>query len=304
MAITTKEQAFQVLETQKNGIPFEAIDFLYNSPTDEDILNKIRSTLEQIYDNIDQLEEGFYSELWYAIAAENHLDLSLLDAIIGMLTKEEYGDEYINEQAGFLIGLMAKKHGNAVVDKVLEVIQQILEEGNILVPYEYLFEVVYHADEVRHKAIILQILSHTDSEDVPMFAAYLCQARLLIFLPAINEFIKIQEERAKEDEYILFLISPLLEALEDWEKGKEKQPPYIEIRKHWKLYYKEYEDDFEESDSFGLKQLSESVYESDDSYYLYSEQTPKVNNTPKIGRNDPCPCGSGKKYKKCCLKNK
>jgi preprotein translocase subunit SecA len=22
---------------------------------------------------------------------------------------------------------------------------------------------------------------------------------------------------------------------------------------------------------------------------------------PKVGRNDPCPCGSGKKYKKCCL---
>ncbi|HEC62475.1 MAG TPA: hypothetical protein ENI27_09540, partial [bacterium] len=21
----------------------------------------------------------------------------------------------------------------------------------------------------------------------------------------------------------------------------------------------------------------------------------------KIGRNDPCPCGSGKKYKMCCL---
>ena len=25
---------------------------------------------------------------------------------------------------------------------------------------------------------------------------------------------------------------------------------------------------------------------------------------PKIGRNDPCPCGSGKKYKKCCGKGK
>ncbi len=22
---------------------------------------------------------------------------------------------------------------------------------------------------------------------------------------------------------------------------------------------------------------------------------------PKVGRNAPCPCGSGKKYKKCCL---
>lgn len=24
----------------------------------------------------------------------------------------------------------------------------------------------------------------------------------------------------------------------------------------------------------------------------------------KTGRNEPCPCGSGKKYKKCCLRNK
>ncbi|MGL6193543.1 MAG: DUF1186 domain-containing protein [Thermoguttaceae bacterium] len=26
------------------------------------------------------------------------------------------------------------------------------------------------------------------------------------------------------------------------------------------------------------------------------------NSSAKVGRNDPCPCGSGKKYKKCCLK--
>jgi len=26
-----------------------------------------------------------------------------------------------------------------------------------------------------------------------------------------------------------------------------------------------------------------------------------VRGGPKVGRNDPCPCGSGKKYKKCCL---
>jgi hypothetical protein len=30
---------------------------------------------------------------------------------------------------------------------------------------------------------------------------------------------------------------------------------------------------------------------------------PYVRCNPKIGRNDPCPCGSGKKYKKCCLAN-
>ena len=29
------------------------------------------------------------------------------------------------------------------------------------------------------------------------------------------------------------------------------------------------------------------------------KQSPKVNDNKKIGRNDPCPCGSGKKYKQC-----
>lgn len=35
---------------------------------------------------------------------------------------------------------------------------------------------------------------------------------------------------------------------------------------------------------------------------LYKEQrsSKTVIKTERIGRNDPCPCGSGKKYKKCC----
>jgi uncharacterized protein len=34
----------------------------------------------------------------------------------------------------------------------------------------------------------------------------------------------------------------------------------------------------------------------DDAYYPDTYVRP----APKVGRNDPCPCGSGKKYKKCC----
>ena len=39
---------------------------------------------------------------------------------------------------------------------------------------------------------------------------------------------------------------------------------------------------------------------------LYKEQKKSgtVVKGPKIGRNDPCPCGSGKKYKHCCGRNK
>jgi len=30
---------------------------------------------------------------------------------------------------------------------------------------------------------------------------------------------------------------------------------------------------------------------------------PITRETPKIGRNDPCICGNGRKFKKCCGKN-
>lgn len=32
-------------------------------------------------------------------------------------------------------------------------------------------------------------------------------------------------------------------------------------------------------------------------------EPPPARATPKVGRNDPCPCGSGRKYKRCCLAN-
>ena len=36
--------------------------------------------------------------------------------------------------------------------------------------------------------------------------------------------------------------------------------------------------------------------------FLTQRKSNTVVKTQKIGRNDPCPCGSGKKYKNCCMK--
>lgn len=38
------------------------------------------------------------------------------------------------------------------------------------------------------------------------------------------------------------------------------------------------------------------------SHHHHHHNAPFVRATPKVGRNDPCPCQSGKKYKKCCGK--
>jgi uncharacterized protein len=38
----------------------------------------------------------------------------------------------------------------------------------------------------------------------------------------------------------------------------------------------------------------------EDDFRFGRERAPAVRSAPKVGRNDPCPCGSGKKFKKCC----
>lgn len=47
----------------------------------------------------------------------------------------------------------------------------------------------------------------------------------------------------------------------------------------------------------------ENVFSEDEQKRLYTEQKQSTTirrEAAKVGRNDPCPCGSGKKYKKCC----
>jgi SEC-C motif domain protein len=50
-------------------------------------------------------------------------------------------------------------------------------------------------------------------------------------------------------------------------------------------------------------EVAEFRKENDRWYFVdgkVSGATPFVRTEPKIGRNDPCSCGSGKKFKKCC----
>ena len=54
-----------------------------------------------------------------------------------------------------------------------------------------------------------------------------------------------------------------------------------------------------------IRQMKKWIKDHEDE--VRAEGSPKaqhvetvVHEGPRIGRNDPCPCGSGKKYKKCC----
>jgi preprotein translocase subunit SecA len=53
----------------------------------------------------------------------------------------------------------------------------------------------------------------------------------------------------------------------------------------------------------GGKNPSDMVTEATDAMARAQAKSKPVRSGPKVGRNDPCPCGSGKKYKHCCGKN-
>lgn len=84
-----------------------------------------------------------------------------------------------------------------------------------------------------------------------------------------------------------------LEIIRTEEGGPEDQRGIVEFSAHF--------------ESGGEKQTHHEVaeFEKEDGHWRYSGlQEPQGKTVrraePKIGRNDPCPCGSGKKYKKCC----
>jgi preprotein translocase subunit SecA len=56
-------------------------------------------------------------------------------------------------------------------------------------------------------------------------------------------------------------------------------------------------------DQAGEQQKSASNVVSEANEAVAKSRTQPKRTGPKVGRNDPCPCGSGKKYKVCCGKN-
>ena len=101
------------------------------------------------------------------------------------------------------------------------------------------------------------------------------------FLDGINESLKGYEnpiDTMEEDTVVKIEIDPeklyynMVEAKADWLYGLPQWDAILTPEKRKELYK--------------AQKISGTVIKG-----------------PKIGRNDPCPCGSGKKYKKCCGKN-
>jgi len=94
-------------------------------------------------------------------------------------------------------------------------------------------------------------------------------------------------------------------AVENWSKGsKWKGLKIHDVNekgdKTFIHFTCSYERNFE---TFPHTEIAE-FRKTDGKWFYYDSEFPNPQpikrDTPKAGRNDPCPCGSGKKFKKCC----
>ncbi|MBW2612732.1 MAG: SEC-C domain-containing protein [Deltaproteobacteria bacterium] len=95
-------------------------------------------------------------------------------------------------------------------------------------------------------------------------------------------------------------MSKLFDGKKTLKLGTEKNPAVVNVQTEERV--KELETVFEENGwEYKIELEPDKPEDITDLNILLNPQKTKIAEK-KVGRNDPCPCGSGKKYKKCCGK--
>lgn len=299
LPITTVDEALDELDDPSGPIPFEAIEFLRNAQTTQELLERICFVLENAYVDMGFDDEGFCTEapLWYAVVAEAHLDRSLIKPTVRLLTSTANDWGFMNEQAQHLVCLLAEKYPDDVAKETMKAIDAAMELG-IQSPYLYLFDVFQVVDAKKYETWLLACAANPNNTWVAPFAHMLADIRMVSAaktLEAVITRLRSDKHRPKQSFYDESNdVEEALRLLQGKQKPYESmmQPEYLN-RKDWKEHYKQFED-----------RLTDDLDED----ASYPQNEPYVA-PEKIGRNVPCPCGSTKsdgspkKYKNCCGTN-
>jgi len=275
----TKSEALAILHSRTSGVPFEALEFLSALPYDQDIEDKIIFHLDNAYDErVAMLNQRLPNlPLWYAILAEVHASERMVASVINLFTTPDSPDwDLLDEQGLFLVGMLSERYPQKVASFLDAIEKQVSKKSNA--PYLFLYDSIYFADDTAHGEQISRLLSHPDTGWKPLLAVHVAERRLQ---SCRNEVQKLHEsflpytQKGTNENLIREELQYALELFDD-----EAHEPgcYYHQRGDWKAHYKSAEQ-------------------------LFDQENPMLATIfSNVGRNDLCPCGSGKKYKSCCLK--
>jgi uncharacterized protein len=134
----------------------------------------------------------------------------------------------------------------------------------------------------RPPSLLLQPTSPTDPR--PDYATW-CDGYILGWSLSTQEWLRPGHEPLKALTFPILLLSGAFKEHAE-QKGKALVP----------------EDEYEETERKCAEGLPAAVAEIYRYWLAKRRPAPQKKAAPKVGRNDPCPCGSGRKFKLCCGK--
>jgi hypothetical protein len=241
--ITTVGQAFDILEHATDGVPFDAIEFLYSHPPEDIITDRIIFHLNNAY-NEDLYREPdseylLSTSLWFAIVAENHLHPRLIEPVINLFLKSDQSWDFLNEQGQFLVGKLCEAFPEIAIPKMMMAIESIIETDTEL-PYHFLFDCLYFADPEIYKERILKVLAHDEFTWYESFAVTISDIGIREAIPEIRK--KLESRKQKDPDEDQRIITGELEfALKQLESEnihiRDTAQPYCRTRAGWKDHY-------------------------------------------------------------------
>lgn len=164
-----------------------------------------------------------------------------------------------------------------------------------------------------------ELFAHSTLPDHPEVWSGLVQSAYMLRAPELKEDLRAayQQGRVSPSEGFVGLTADQALIADPFMVPNFKQSAApidaIDVTSMWLCFWEDEAEDFLEEDTSGDLDESEMERLTGDGPAESPEFSPgwaeelDPKPTPfvapaKVGRNDPCPCGSGRKYKKCCLK--
>ncbi|MFW5719692.1 MAG: SEC-C metal-binding domain-containing protein [Candidatus Dojkabacteria bacterium] len=306
-------EACEVIETFTEGIPWDAIRTLRKEPLSKELLDRILLSLDEIDDTTKYfIEEKSYwieAPLWYMVIAEAHICEELIDPVIKAICEDEDVTSLFSEQLNYVFDMLLREYTEVIISKVVNIFDKNMASGmpipNTWIP---LVEVLYHMDREEYSDWMVKVMMYHGLAFPDFFAEELSTLGVKKALPAMKK-----AARKTQNTFSRRIIEARIDDLQSYDqKDLVSHQPYDEFRGSWEEYYKDLESKFdireyaveEEKDHelHPLDDLLKDLNIDPEEALRRMEEFLGSQEKQKTGRNDFCPCGSGKKYKKCCEK--
>ncbi|HLV08909.1 MAG TPA: SEC-C metal-binding domain-containing protein, partial [Halanaerobiales bacterium] len=189
-----------------------------------------------------------------------------------------------DEQGEVTCDMVIKVLSNKTEKISLEMLERAINEGDASAKI-YLSSLLEYYPCRQAAELIIEYWGDNIIDDYELFVMHLLKNGSKT---GLNFLEKIAENRETVYSYEALIVLGIVNEVDE------------EIIKNYRSKLKKAKEDKIRKDNFWNYYKRKRQLDIDDKEYEENDAGTIIRKKEKVGRNDPCPCGSGKKYKKCC----